>query len=389
MVSRRLMELGLYSRASIHHVTIRLLRLEDAIEVPAATANVGAAQLGDVVRFTDLRFNTTYRLQADAYDAAEEGAASLITDPTRSTITITLGASGSPTIATLPVRLIDRPYPTVTTVADAGLSAPAAVATLADGRVYVADPGSHRILEIAPGGAVTPFAGTGTSGADDGAAASATFAGPTGVAIDSLGAIFVADTENHRIRKIDDGGIVSTVAGAAAGSADGQGIAASFNRPCGLAFNPEGDLLVADALNGSVRKVTAGGDVTTLATGLSAPEGLAVAANGTIYVSEPAAGRVRKVSAAGQVSDFVVTGLDGPHGLACDAIGNVMVADGNRVRKLTPDGQVIQLAGDAAGAAADGNGYHARFNGPLGLALSAAGDLYVADAGNNRVRKVQ
>jgi sugar lactone lactonase YvrE len=192
------------------------------------------------------------------------------------------------------------------------------------GNAYVADTENHTIRKVTPGGTVTTLAGLGgSSGSADGTGSAARFYWPYGVAVDSAGNVYVADTWNYTIRKVTPGGVVTTLAGLAGtgGSTDGTGSAARFNYPSGVAVDSAGTVYVADRGNHTIRKVTPGGAVTTLA-GLADSYG---SADGT-----------------GSAARF-----DSPRGVAVDSAGNVYVADyyNNTIRKVTPGGVVTTLAG--------------------------------------------
>ncbi|TVZ57231.1 putative secreted protein (Por secretion system target) [Lutibacter sp. Hel_I_33_5] len=290
---------------------------------------------------------------------------------------------------------------------------PLGVVVDAAGTVYVADTNNHRIRKISPSGEVTTLAGS-TSGFADGNGASAQFNFPRGVAIDAAGTIYVADEFNHRIRKISPSGEVTTLAGSTAGFADGNGASAQFNSPYGVAVDAAGTVYVADTNNHRIRKISPSGEVTTLAgstsgfadgNGASAqfnfPLGVAVNAAGTIYVADEFNHRIRKISPSGEVTTLAgsTSGFaDGngasaqfysPRGVAIDAVGTLYVADtfNQRIRKISPSGEVTTLAGSTKGFA-DGNGTSAQFNDPRGVAIDAAGTIYVADTRNERIRKI-
>ena len=263
---------------------------------------------------------------------------------------------------------------------------------------------------------VTTLAGDGTPGNADGALAQ--FFNPTGVAVDAAGNIYVADFNNHRIRKITAAGIVTTLAGSASGYTDATGTLARFDNPTGVAVDLAGNVYVADQDNNVIRKITATGIVTTLAgdgilgylddaTGTNArfnlPAGVALDAAGNVYVADQNNNRIRKISPAGAVTTFAGDGTPGhldatgtaakffsPTGVAVDAAGNVYVADlnNNRIRKITPAGVVTTLAGDGTNDYLDGVGTAAQFASPQGVAVDAAGNVYVADRDNNRIRKI-
>lgn len=235
----------------------------------------------------------------------------------------------------------------------------------ASGNLYVADYFNNRIRKITPDGLVTTLAGSGVQGAADGPAGAATFYGPRDVALDASGNLYVSDGENNLIRKISQSGVVSTFAGTGKpGAADGQGKAASFNQPDGLAVDAAGNLYVADVYNYLIRKITPGGLVTTFAG--SGKQGMA---DGT-----------------GTAASFY--GIDG---IALDASGNLYVADYaiNKIRKVTPQGVVTTIAGNGEYDFADGPAATASFRGPYDVAVSKTGDLYVADFHNQRIRKIE
>lgn len=211
---------------------------------------------------------------------------------------------------------------------------------------------------------VTTLAGEGLPGYRDGMKTEARFANVFGIALDRAGNIYVTDAgDNNRIRKITPEGLVSTLAGGAEGFSDGQGAAAAFNTPSALAIDAADNLYVADTGNNSLRKVTPEGIVTTLAGDGSAG-----------YRDGPA-----------RAAQF-----NGPVGLALDAHGNIYIADtyNDRIRKLAPDGQVSTLAGGAAPGYQDGQAANALFDTPCTIVAAPNGALYIADTGNNRLRKL-
>ncbi|MCE7957971.1 MAG: hypothetical protein DYH06_08555, partial [Acidobacteria bacterium ACB2] len=291
------------------------------------------------------------------------------------------------------------------------------------GNLYVTDVGNNTIRKVTPAGVVTTLAGlAGSPGAADGTGSAAQFDGPLGVAVDASGNVYVADYWNHTIRKVTPAGVVTTLAGLAgsAGSADGTGSAAQFNRPAGVAVDSSGIVYVAESRNHTIRKVTPAGAVTTLAglagspgsadgTGSAArfgyPDGVAVDASGNVYVADSLNHTIRKVTPAGAVTTLAglagssgaadgtgsAARFDDPDGMAVDASGNLYVADyGNHtIRYVTPAGVVTTLAGLAGSAgSADGTGSAARFDNPIGVAVDASGIIYVADYWNHTIRKV-
>jgi sugar lactone lactonase YvrE len=266
------------------------------------------------------------------------------------------------------------------------------------------------------------LAGAGDTGSADGTGAAAHFDNPVGVALDSGGDLFVADKSNQVIREVTSGGVVTTIAGMAGsfGTTDGTGSAARFNQPTGVAVGSGGDIYVADSGNNTIRRVTAQGAVTTLAgtagtggltdgTGgaglFNQPYGIAIDGSGNLFVTDFGNALVRKVTQGGVVTTIAGLGatpghVDGdgstarfnqPTGIAIDGSGNLYVADSGNdtIRKVTQSGSVTTIAGTAgAVGSADGMGAAARFNGPRGIAVDGSGNLYVADAGNSAIRKI-
>src|SRR5882762_9204304 len=242
------------------------------------------------------------------------------------------------------------------------------VASDSAGNVYVADSNNNTIRRITPAGEVTTFAGTaGLSGSTDATGAAARFNSPRGVATDRAGNVYVADTLSYTIRKITPGGEVTTLAGTAGafGATDATGAAARFNSPTCVATDSAGNVYVGDTGNLTIRKITPAGEVTTLA-------GTAGASGGT--------------DATGAAARFTA-----PMGLATDGAGNVYVADwlDHAIRKITPAGVVTTFAGKAgAVGSADGTGPKARFFSPTDVAVDGAGNVYVADWGNDTIRRI-
>ena len=288
--------------------------------------------------------------------------------------------------------------------------------------VYVTDTYNDTVRKVTPAGVVTTLAGlAGIAGSADGTGSAARFSLPQGVAVDSAGNVYVADTDNSTIRKATPTGVVTTLAGQAAtlGSADGTRSAAQFNAPSGVAVDSAGNVYVADSVNATIRKVTAAGVVTTLAglagtvgsadgTGSVArfyyPGGVALDTAGNVYVADTDNSTIRQVTPAGVVT--TLAGLAGnsgsadgigsaarfgyPFGVAVDSAGNVYVADtsNHTIRKVMPGGVVTTLAGGGGPGSADGTGSAAQFDGPIGVAVDSAGNVYVGDSGNDTIRKV-
>ncbi len=288
----------------------------------------------------------------------------------------------------------------------------------ASGNIYVADYSNQEIRQVTSSSVVTTFAGSTTPGSTNGTGSAASFFNPMGVCSDTYGNIYVADTYNHKIRKIAPSGAVTTFAGSgSAGSADGLGTAATFNEPAGVCSDINGNIYVADGASRKIRKVTPAGLVTTLAgsgaagstngTGAAAsfyyPQGICIDAAGDLYVADYPDHKVRKVSSAGLVTTFAGSGISGstdgaaasatfynPAGLCSDASGNIYVADfgNNKVRKITPSGIVSTLAGSGTPASDDGIGVSAGFSGPSGICLDASGNIFVSDYNTHKLRKI-
>ncbi|HEY2584061.1 MAG TPA: NHL repeat-containing protein [Mucilaginibacter sp.] len=296
-------------------------------------------------------------------------------------------------------------------------NSPVGIAVDGAGNLYVADYGNNLIRKITGGGLVSTFAGSGMQGSLNGAANVATFNEPTGIAVDVSGNLYVADAGNNRIRKISSAGAVSTLAGVdSTGSVNGPGAGASFFDPLGVAVDGAGNVYVADAGNNMVRMITPAGIVSTLAgnsvsvsngaltnTSFNNPTGVAVDILGNVYVADYLNNIILEVNQAGTVTTLAGKGQTGanngpdssatfyyPNSVAVDAANNVYVADGvnNLIRKITPAGMVTTLAGSGIAGAIDSTGTAASFNGPSGLVVDAAGNVYVADTNNNLIRKI-
>ena len=289
---------------------------------------------------------------------------------------------------------------------------PYGVAIDKQGHIYVADGGDgNRIRLIAPDGAASTLAG-GKEGYADGQGAQAAFHTPSGIAIDDAGNLYVADTGNHAIRKVTPQGLVSTLAGnGMAGSADGQGAAAQFNGPVGIAVSGDGVVYVADTYNDRIRRIAPDGTVTTLAgTGkpgdadgaalkaqFDTPCALALAPDGALFIADSYNDAIRKLGTDGVVTTVAVARdndrdalLRRPMALAVTHDGYLYVATGRgRIVQQTPDGTMVALPDADAlvepGYGSDGNVHLFK---PRGMALARDGSLFVSDAATYRLHRI-
>jgi Adenylate and Guanylate cyclase catalytic domain/NHL repeat len=343
------------------------------------------------------------------------------------------------------------PAPRITTVAGTGVSGdgpdgraaaatdlahPIGLALDSDGRLYIVD--GNRVRKINADGTVTTIAGTGRAGfsGDGGPATSADLNGPQSIAIDSAGDLFIADSQNNRVRRVDPQGKITTIAGSGQPSYGGDGgpaARAALNDPTGVAIgfgNGFGNtILIADSGNNRVRVVAANGTIATFAgtgdTGyagdggpatsalLNDPKCLAVDANDSVYVADALNDRIRRIAVDGTISTVAGTGdqsFAGDHGpardaslhlatgpvsgggcLAVDGAGDLFIADAldHRVRKVAVDGIISTVAGNGRPGFFGDNGAatNAELDLPLGVAADS-GNLFIADSDGNRVRRV-
>jgi len=291
--------------------------------------------------------------------------------------------------------------------AAASFRAPAFLAMDAAGNIYVSDLVNNMIRKITPGGNVTTLANASTG-----------LNQPAGIAVDPTGNVYVAD--NQKIRKITPTGVISTLAGSDSGergNADGVGTAARFNNPVGLALDVAGNLYVADMRNYMIRKITPGGEVSTFAgngtrgsangngslASFDEPASIVIDASGNMYITDSGNNSIRKINLAGDVTTLAGSGARGanngagtaasfnqPFGITVDASGNVYVADtyNNLIRKINLAGNVSTFAGSGNEGADNGAGEIASFLTPYGVTVDTSGNLYVADLGNNLIRKI-
>ena len=255
----------------------------------------------------------------------------------------------------------------------AALNTPVFVASDAAGNVYIADQNNNRIRKVNLQGVITTFAGNGAAGfsGDGGPATSASFFNPVRVIADAAGNLYIADQSNHRVRKVDSSGIVSTFAGSGSAGFSGDGSAATsaaLNNPTALALNASGNLYISDQFNHRIRRVGTSGNIVT------------VAGNG-------AAGFAGDGSAASSAS------LNFPGGLVVDTAGTIFFADdlNFRVRQISPGGTISTVAGNGSQSFSGDGGLAtaASLNGQFGIALDPSGNLLIADSANQRIRLVE
>ncbi|MFT3869892.1 MAG: immunoglobulin domain-containing protein [Nibricoccus sp.] len=309
------------------------------------------------------------------------------------------------------------------TVSSTVLPAPSGLVASASGTLTVTDSSNNTIQTIGTNWVMTSLAGTaGQQGSTDATGAAALFRQPNGIAMDSAGNLYVADTGNSIIRRISAAGAVTTVAGSSSnqGYRDGAGTTAWFNSPAALTADGVGNVYIADSGNAVIRKIAVDGTVITLAgaagsTGtadgvgsaarFNQPSGIVVDGAGNLFVSDTYNQTIRRVTAAGVVTTLAgLAGVSGatdgpgasasfnqPRGLCLDASGNLYVADtaNSAIRKVTPTGAVTTFAGlSTISGLLDGTGTNAWFNQPRDVKIDSSGNLYVADTGNAAIRKI-
>ena len=303
-----------------------------------------------------------------------------------------------------------------TPATDAGLL-PSGLAVAPDGSLYIADRRGRRIRRVGLDGIITTVAGNGAFGfsGDGGPATQASLTTPNGVAIASDGSIYIADSDSNRVRRVGPDGIITTVAGNGifgSGGDGGPATQAQLGQPFGVALAPDGSLYIADYANNRVRRVGPDGIITTVAgigrqAGINGPIAVAVASDGSVYISDFNNHVIQRVGPDGVITAVAgvfaagfggdggaatQASLNGPLGVAVGPDGNIYIADrGNRrIRRVRADGIISTVAGDGMfGSGGDGGpAMAAQLSSAWGVAVAPDGSVYIADDLENRVRRV-
>ncbi len=356
-----------------------------------------------------------------------------------------MDASGNLYIAdtrNLRIRKVSSSDGTISTVAGSGqfkfagddgpatsasLNNPSSVAVDSSGYLYIADEFNNRIRKVSPGGIITTVAGEGMFGfsGDGGSATSARLDSPKGVALDAAGNLYIADTDNARIRKVSPDGIINTVAGGGEifpGNGDGgPATSASLDSAVGVAVDTAGNLYIAERGSARIRKVSFVGIITTVAGNgtfgfsgdggpatsaqLDFPVDVAVDAAGNLYIADTDNHRIRKVDSGGIITTVAGNGVDSfsgdsgpatdasidlPSGVAVDAAGNLFINDtyNFRIRKVDSSGMITTVAGGGEDFGDGGPATSAVLDFPFDVTVDGSNNLYIADAGGDRIRKV-
>jgi sugar lactone lactonase YvrE len=309
----------------------------------------------------------------------------------------------------------------------AGLYDPGHVAVDSAANVYISDRAHNRIRKVSPNGIIDTIVGNGSPafGGDNGPAVSASISGPAGIVVDVSGNLLISDRGNHRIRKVDPNGVITTIAGNGTSGFSGDGgpaTQAQINVASGLAVDTAGNLYIADQYNHRIRKVSPNGNIATVAgngtfgfsgddgpatsASLAFPRGVAVDTAGNLFIADNGNSRIRKVTAGGVITTIagsgffgfigdggpaLLAGFQNPADVAFDASGNLLIVDaGNlRIRRVNAAGTIQTLAGiGTIGFSGDGGPSNAATLTPTDVAVDANGNVLIADPGNKRVRKI-
>lgn len=279
------------------------------------------------------------------------------------------------------------------------LNAPAGLARDAAGSLVFADAQNNRVRKLSAQGVLSTIAGTGiTNPLPSTRPTAVSLAGPASVAFDSSGNLFFAERSANRIRRVSPDDTISTVAGSdVAGYAgdDGPAVKALLNSPAAIAIDRENNLYIADTGNNRIRKITPGGQISTVAAQLTEPMGVATDKNGNVYIAETGANRIRILTRTGLISTLIGSSsvlMNQPRGLRVTDSGELVLASSgnNRILKMSVAGEVSTIAGTGiAGLAGDGGSADsAQVSGPVDVELDADGSVWIADTGNNRIRKL-
>jgi hypothetical protein len=406
------------------------------------------------VKVTDTSNNTTSRaLSLTVFGppmVAIQPVNSFLTVPVGSNVTLTVLVTGTgPFTYQWKLNGTNIPNGNIITVAGNGsenyagdggeainaeLDNPYGVAFDSCGNLFIADMWNNAIRKVGTNGIITTVAGNGTNDylGDGGAATNAELNYPQGVAVDSTGSLFIADTGNQCVRKLGTDGIINTMAGNGAYGYSGDGVAAtnaSLWAPVGVAMDSAGNLFIADEIDQRIRIVDTNGVIYTVAGNgtndyigdggaatnaeLYYPYGVAVGADGNLFIADTGNQRIREVGTNGIITTVAGNGGDDypgdggaatnaglfdPQGLAVDNKGNLLIADSsaNVIRKVDINGMISTVAGNGYGAGLGYGGYsgdggaatNAKMNNPTGVAMDSTGNLFIADQRNNRIREV-
>jgi len=299
------------------------------------------------------------------------------------------------------------------------LASPAALTADSLGNLYFSDGATSRIRKMTTSGTVSTLAGNGSSAYAEGTGTGATFNWPQSFAVGPGGILYIADSNNSKIRTLSTSNASALFAGSTQGNGGVVGTTATninFNIPRGIVFQASsGNIIVADSQNNRIVQLNSAGTIVSIigqtsgglvnATGTAAkfsyPQGVVLDSSGNLFVADTQNHAIRKVTPAGVVTTYAGTGIIGyadgsalsaqfksPGALTIATDGTIYVSDSgnNRIRKIATDGTVTTIAGSGVAGFADGNGTEAQFNNPNGIAIGSDGRLYVADTANHRIR---